>query len=132
MQACVALSEESLGGRRLLIKSGTDFRGRPGLDPAAAEMGSSNTGRTGLSKTAQRILRAQKNPPAPTLFLGNLSFETTEEAIQDLLEGSAQRRHVEAEANESTAPPSAGIRKIRMGTFEDTGKCKGYVSIEIH
>lgn len=22
----------------------------------------------------------------------------------------------------------AGIRKIRLGTFEDTGKCKGYVS----
>lgn len=123
VEACVALSEESLGGRRLLIKSGTDFRGRPGLDATAAELGGSAGGRTGLTKTAQRILRAQKNPPAPTLFMGNLSFETKEQDIRTLLENSARSRVAEAE--EGAPPPSAGIRKIRMGTFEDSGKCKG-------
>ena len=40
VERCVALSESQLGGRNLLIKSGTDFRGRPGLDPTAAELGS--------------------------------------------------------------------------------------------
>lgn len=127
---CVALSETMLHGRRLLIKNGNDFRGRPGLDPSAEELGGSPAGgRTGLTKTAQRILRAQKNPPAPTLFMGNLSFETTEVDIRELLEGSARRRHMEGvEVTDADAvPPQAGIRKIRMGTFEDTGKCKGYV-----
>lgn len=129
---CVALSETMLHGRRLLIKNGNDFRGRPGLDPSAAELGGSPAGgRTGLTKTAQRILRAQKNPPAPTLFMGNLSFETSEDDIRELLESSVRRRHMEGVETDdaSMAPPQAGIRKIRMGTFEDTGKCKGYVGV---
>ncbi|WFD20110.1 Nucleolar protein 13 [Malassezia caprae] len=130
---CVALSETMLHGRRLLIKNGNDFRGRPGLDPSAAELGGNPAGgRTGLTKTAQRILRAQKNPPAPTLFMGNLSFETTDDDIRELLEGSARRRHMEGiDADDAdAAPPQAGIRKIRMGTFEDTGKCKGFAFID--
>ena len=133
VEACMALSEESLAGRRLLIKSGSDYTGRPGLDPTALTHSASATGgRTGLTKTAQKILHAQRNPPAPTLFMGNLSFETTEEAIRELLDGSAQRRYVQdhpekEEEEEEGEPPGAGISKIRMGTFEDTGKCKGYV-----
>lgn len=93
------------------------------------DLGSTTSGgRTGLTKTAQRILRSQKNAPAPTLFMGNLSFETKEDDIRDLLETSARRHYVdETPEGEAPAPPSAGIRKIRMGTFEDTGKCKGYV-----
>lgn len=132
VERCIALSESELKGRNLLIKGGTDFRGRPGLDPKAAELGSdANHGRTGLSKTAQRILRSQKNPPAPTLFLGNLSFETKESDIYDLLEGSAQKRYEEtATSDESGVSASAGIRKIRMGTFEDSGKCKGFAFVD--
>lgn len=130
VEACLALSEESLAGRRLLIKSGSDYTGRPGLDPTALAHGtSSSAGRTGLSKTAQKVLHAQRNPPGPTLFMGNLSFETTEDAIRELLDGSAQRRYLQAhgkeDAEEGEEPPGAGIKKIRMGTFEDTGKCKG-------
>ena len=132
VERCIASSESELKGRNLLIKGGTDFRGRPGLDPKAAELGSdANHGRTGLSKTAQRILRSQKNPPAPTLFLGNLSFETKESDIYDLLEGSAQKRYEEtATSDESGVSASAGIRKIRMGTFEDSGKCKGFAFVD--
>lgn len=129
---CIALSESELRGRNLLIKGGTDFRGRPGLDPKAAELGTdANHGRTGLSKTAQRILRSQKNPPAPTLFIGNLSFETKESDIYDLLEGSAQKRYEETTtSDESGVSVTAGIRKIRMGTFEDSGKCKGFAFVD--
>lgn len=138
VERCVALSESQLGGRNLLIKSGTDFRGRPGLDPTAAELGSISSidrqGHTGLTKTAQRILRSQTRPPAPTLFVGNLSFETKESDIFDLFEGSARRRHEEAssfdESNPAPVDAAAGIRKIRMGTFEDSGKCKGFAFID--
>jgi len=130
----VGLSESTLNGRQLLIKDGSDFRGRPGLDPSLAVLGARGTagGKTGLSKTAQKILMAQKHPAGPTLFFGNLSFETTEEEIQYLLDDAAQRRHLEAarEKGEELAPEeaaTAGIKRIRMGAFEDTGKCKGYV-----
>lgn len=128
----VGLSESTLNGRQLLIKDGSDFRGRPSLDPSLAVLGARGnaSGKTGLSKTAQKILMAQKHPAGPTLFFGNLSFETTEEEIQHLLNDAAARRHLEAarENGEEIAPEeaaTAGIRRIRMGAFEDTGKCKG-------
>lgn len=132
----MALSEEQLAGRRLLIKNGSDFTGRPGLDVMAltGAHGASG-GRTGLTKTAQKILQAQRNPAGPTLFMGNLSFETTEAAIRELLDGSAQRRYLQEHENDAedardADPPGAGIKKIRMGTFEDTGKCKGFAFVD--
>ncbi|WFC99696.1 Nucleolar protein 13 [Malassezia yamatoensis] len=138
--SCVALSEQQLGGRRLLIKDGSDYTGRPGLDLSVTSNDSIlGGGRTGLTKTAQRILHAQRNPPAPTLFVGNLSFETTEESIRELFEGSAQRRKKQdmdqdpsddTENDPNLNASSAGIKKIRIGAFEDTGKCKGFAFID--
>jgi hypothetical protein len=90
----------------------------------------------GHSKFAQKILSAQKQPPAPTLFLGNLGFETTVESIRGLLEAH-RTKEKEKEKEKSEAVPSESvnnnnngtsdpwIRKIRMGTFEDSGLCKG-------
>lgn len=119
-----SLSESFLGGRRLLIKDGSDFRGRPGLDTTAV----TGDNKSGLTKSAQKILHAQKNPAGPTLFMGNLSFETTEDEIRLLFEGAAEWRQSQArDAGEETPATGAGIRRIRMGTFEDTGKCKGCV-----
>lgn len=132
----MALSEEQLAGRRLLIKSGSDYTGRPGLDVTALTgVHGASGGRTGLTKTAQKILQAQRNPAGPTLFMGNLSFETTEAAIRELLDGSAQRRYLQEHENDpedtrDADPPGAGIKKIRMGTFEDTGKCKGFAFVD--
>jgi hypothetical protein len=189
--AGVALSESHLDGRRLLIKAGSDYEGRPALDATALALAQTASatpvdgavpkqGRTGLTKTAQKILRAQKNPPAPTLFVGNLSFSTTEAGLRELIERSArtreewaskrrpkeERKNEEpgkaapaAAAAEGSASPQpeaaagdaadegkpqekkrkreekekraegeirgAGVRKIRMGEFEDSGKCKG-------
>lgn len=209
VQSCIDLSESHLDGRKLLIKSGSDYSGRPELDKKAVELAGgivqpsveNNTsgdalvapfpkGKTGLTKTAQKILRAQKHSPGPTLFVGNLSFNSTEDGLREMIERSAAARDAwtngkakrkkedketerkgkaeqdsdEGENEEEKSEQSssdgessnednvgldgkvkkakekekskdkkaeglrgAGIRKIRMGQFEDTGKCKGCV-----
>lgn len=129
---------------------GNDFTGRPAavkeenLDNAdqgdKTKVGKSTaSGSTGLSKTAQKILRIQKQPAAPTLFLGNLGFETTEKSIRELFEAhrgpkvkaeDSQDRGL-GDQKEDRKDKDKWIRKIRMGTFEDTGNCKGYFSFMI-
>ncbi|KAG6854365.1 hypothetical protein C0991_007870 [Blastosporella zonata] len=148
----ISLSEQPLIGRKLLIKDGDDFTGRPaapGADTAPA-------GTITHSKTAQKILRAQKQPPAPTLFLGNLGFETTELDIRQLLEAhrpkptkkkapegdeSASDAEADEEKDEEKekekkekekkqTPKDVWLRKVRMGTFEDSGLCKGFAFVD--
>ncbi|KAF8138790.1 hypothetical protein EV363DRAFT_1522492 [Boletus edulis] len=133
----IALSEGQLDSRNLLIKDGDDFTGRPvkSKTERSEETGDGEGGKVtkiattaqgkGLSKTAQKILRAQKQPPAPTLFLGNLGFETTEESIRELFEAhrgsiSNQRDRKRAKDGDVTKSKDVWIRKIRMGTFEDS------------
>lgn len=137
----ITLSEGRLDGRNLLIKDGSDFTGRPAKNSEGSgneAHGSTKSAQTGHSKTAQKILHMQKQPPAPTLFLGNLGFEVTEDTIRELFESHQNFGHVnpkekvededangaECEGNET------GIRKIRMGTFEDSGKCKGFAFVD--
>lgn len=145
----IARSELPLVGRKLLIKDGKltrtldpscsnqpyvnlgdDFTGRPAV-PGAEGTGVGADASKTHSKTAQKILRAQKQPPAPTLFLGNLGFETTEKAIRELFEA-----HRVVKKKSKDDPEEDGekkkeqvkdvwIRKVRMGTFEDSGLCKG-------
>jgi len=92
----------------------------------------------GQTKFAQKILSAQKQPPAPTLFFGNLGFETTVDSIRGLLEAHREKRNANTITTTATTAESANdgganddddpwIRKIRMGTFEDSGLCKGSV-----
>jgi RNA recognition motif-containing protein len=121
---------------------GNDFTGRPaaakeektGLDPEDKNKSvkGSTSGSTGLSKTAQKILRIQKQPAAPTLFLGNLGFEATQKSIRDLFEAHRGLKKIkeedEAVKKDDAKVADKWIRKIRMGTFEDTGNCKGSVS----
>lgn len=95
------------------------------------------------SKTAQKILSAQKQPPAPTLFLGNLGFETTDADIVEMLSAhrsaAASKKQADGGADEKrekakeefSAQSNSWIRKVRMGTFEDSGLCKGCVIISI-
>lgn len=200
VQSCIDLSESHLDGRKLLIKSGSDYSGRPEIDSKAVELAGGNVrpstqgaaafgefntaplqkGKTGLTKTAQKILRAQKHSPGPTLFLGNLSFNSTEEGLREMIERSAaardewvngkakkkektrkkrkaeedsdddensqgsssegessdeegdssgsevkDKKEEKSKAKKAEGLRGAGIRKIRMGQFEDTGKCKG-------
>ena len=173
----ITLSEGHLDGRKLLIKdgksillrgykamfnvcTGDDFTGRPakaktepsegpggGQGEKSVRNATTAEGRN-LSKTAQKILRAQKQPPAQTLFLGNLGFETTEGSIRELFEAHRHWGHKDKgkegdvkvekrEGNQGEGEVQGGdaakskdvwIRKIRMGTFEDSGACKGSVS----
>lgn len=88
--AVIQLSEQQLNGRNLLIKDSKSFEGRPTKEDVALS----------------------KNPPSRILFVGNLSFDTTQEMLTD------QFQHC------------GDIVKIRMATFEDTGKCKGFAFVD--
>lgn len=73
----------------------------------------------------------------PTLFFGNLSFDTTEDSIWELLEAHRDdkekkhkgRRLKEGEGENDKGNDLPWIRKVRLSTFEDSGKCKGYVYV---
>lgn len=134
----------------------------PGNDHTASE--SARTPKPAKSLLTNPILRNQPNPESATLFMGNLPFDATEEAIRDLIEGNAEARKprperrqeedkdantgaeeganaddrdaeggvVDAEAAAAAKEEQAyrggrksGLRKVRLGAFEDTGRCKG-------
>ncbi|KAH3687809.1 hypothetical protein WICPIJ_001184 [Wickerhamomyces pijperi] len=87
----ISLSESQLNGRNLLIKNSDSFEGRPAKEEGAP---------------------LSKNPPSRILFVGNLSFDTTNESLTEHFQHCGE------------------IIKIRMATFEDTGKCKGFAFID--
>ncbi|CCG25393.1 hypothetical protein CORT_0C00140 [Candida orthopsilosis Co 90-125] len=86
VEKLIALSEQNLNGRNLLIKSATSFEGRPEKE--------------------------SKLPPSRILFVGNLSFDTTEDNLREHFQHCGD------------------IVRIRMATFQDTGKCKGFAFID--
>lgn len=86
----VSLSEQPLNGRKLLIKNANSFEGRPSKD----------------------LSPLSKNPPSKILFVGNLSFDTTSELLEEHFAFCGV------------------ITRVRMATFEDTGKCKGFAFID--
>lgn len=88
VELAIELSEQLLSGRRLLIKNNKSFEGRP-------------------QKTKEES-RNEGKPPSKKIFLGNLSFDTTEESL---------REHFEK---------CGGIESVKVAAFEDSGKCKGY------
>lgn len=90
VEKAVALSEQLLSGRRVLIKNSKSFEGRPEKTEEADT--SKNDGK----------------PPSKRIFVGNLSFDTTEESL---------KQHFEK---------CGPIDSIKIATFEDSGKCKGY------
>lgn len=87
----VKISESILNGRKLLIKNSSSFEGRPESD-------------------ANKPLL--KNPPLRILFVGNLSFDTSEDNLEEHFR------------------PFGDIVRVRMATFQDTGKCKGFAFID--
>ncbi|SCU93055.1 LAFA_0F14444g1_1 [Lachancea sp. 'fantastica'] len=91
MQAVISLSESHLNGRNMLIKSSQSFEGRPDKDD---------------------LISRSKNPPSRVLFVGNLSFDTTEELLKKHFQHCGE------------------IVKVRMATFQDTGKCKGFAFLD--
>lgn len=73
------------------------------------------------------------------MFVGNLPFDATEQGLRDLVEtnavGLAEPENAdsegedEAEKDAEKAPSRggkrSGLKKVRLGAFEDTGRCKG-------
>ncbi|CDS04149.1 hypothetical protein LRAMOSA07104 [Lichtheimia ramosa] len=105
-EKALELNESPLDGRPLLIKPADDFNKQEGSKPKPIQS-DTNSSTTKPVKGAQ-----QKNPPCPTLFLGNLPFTATAEMIQAQFESLGH------------------IRKVRVATFEDSGKCKGFGYID--
>lgn len=87
--AVVELSESELSGRNLLIKDAKSYAGRPG-----------------------KPFTESTNPPSSILFVGNLSFDTTDDEL---------RMHFQH---------CGEISRIRTATFQDSGKCKGFSFID--
>ena len=102
--AAIALSETDMGGRRLLIKSSTNFEGRP--KPSATE--GENADDADPEKGSNGKKGAATARGATKIFVGNLSYGTNEDEL---------RAHFEK---------CGPIRWVKVATFEDTGKCKGY------
>jgi RNA recognition motif-containing protein len=88
VEKAIELSEQLLSGRRVLIKNHKSFEGRP-------------------EKTKEESRNEQK-PPSKRVFLGNLSFDTTEESLKEHF------------------AKCGAIESVKVATFEDSGKCKGY------
>ncbi len=91
LDRALGLTEHLLSGRKVLIKDSKSFEGRPQLSQKDA----SN-------------LAVKTVPKNKRVFIGNLSFDTTEE---DLMERLTQ---------------CGEVTNVHVATFEDTGKCKGY------
>ncbi|CAD6892651.1 unnamed protein product [Tilletia controversa] len=124
----ISLSESPLDGRKLLIKDGKNFEGRPALSisaeafsndqgEAGEQSGASKTSAPGtanaaLGKFAQSMLRSQKNAPNRTLFVGNLPFGATAEGLREILEIAAQRK-LESEKDRVEAMELKELRRIR-------------------
>ncbi|KAH9977733.1 hypothetical protein BGW80DRAFT_1283929 [Lactifluus volemus] len=148
-KSAIMMTEQPLEGRRLLIKDGDSFDGRPPKPRISHNDDDDDAERQGQVKSqtkfARKILDAQKQSPAPTLFLGNLGFETTVDSIRGLLEAhrSKKKKKKKETAGDDAGGGSASgstddkakkddpwIRKIRMGTFEDSGLCKGFAFVD--
>ncbi|WVO20429.1 uncharacterized protein IAS62_001725 [Cryptococcus decagattii] len=119
----VQLSERNFEGRRLLIKKGDDHS-------AAANARTPKP----LSTKAQDIGSSSKRPETSTLYMGNLPFDATEEALRDLIEGNVPDREIVdeegAEEIGARGGKKSGLKKVRMATFEDTGRCKGFAFLD--
>ena len=102
---------------------------------------------------AQGILKRQQHPESTTLFVGNLPFDATEIGLRDFVEANAACDQISPEKKEEEKDDEAeddvereekdggtdpqkglrggqksGLRKVRLGAFEDTGRCKGWVT----
>ena len=105
--AAIALSETEYGGRKLLIKDSTSFEGRPKKEPEPAAAGAGAQGKNGKLQDQQDAFNKDANA-SRKIFVGNMSFQTKEEDVWRNFEKCGE------------------IEFVKVATFEDTGKCKGY------
>ena len=102
--AAIALSETELASRKLLIKDNKSFEGRPKKET----VDDTEEGTASRPGTAAAVEGQRKKNSITKIFVGNLSFQVSEDDL---------RAHFEK---------CGKIRWIKVATFEDTGKCKGY------
>jgi len=98
----VALSENDMGGRKLLIKDATSFEGRPAKEKEPAD---------GAEAGGDAQSRSDANA-SRKVFVGNMSFGTTEDDLRKNFEKCGE------------------IEWVKLATFEDSGKCKGFGWVE--
>ncbi|KAK5632202.1 hypothetical protein RRF57_007916 [Xylaria bambusicola] len=105
--AAMALTETELEGRKVLIKNATSFEGRPQKEAAgpAPEGGATNGAE---ANGAGSTVVQQQNNASRKIYVGNLSFQVTEDDVQAQFEKCGE------------------IEWVKVATFEDSGKCKGY------
>ena len=96
LKEAMGLNEQMVGGRRVLIKDAKSFEGRPEKSQDNGQMNSTSNG----------------SPPSKRIFVGNLGFDVTKEALEEHF------------------GPCGTVANIHMATFQDTGKCKGYAWVE--
>ena len=96
-ETALLLSEKLLEGRKVLIKNATDFAGRPDKAQGATTAAfERNSADSRFAKPAKRV------------FVGNLAFDVTEDDLRSLFEKCGP------------------ISNVKLATFEDSGKCKGF------
>ncbi|KAK1770986.1 putative rna recognition domain-protein [Phialemonium atrogriseum] len=108
--AAIALSETSLGGRKLLIKDSKNYEGRPAR-PEGDDAGKQpDVGKNGASAAGAGATTANGAPQSRStkVFVGNLGFKASEDELWAHFEKCGP------------------IRWVKVATFEDTGKCKGF------
>ncbi|KAL2758191.1 hypothetical protein ACRALDRAFT_1068596 [Sodiomyces alcalophilus JCM 7366] len=102
--AAIALTENELRHRKLLIKDASSYEGRPKKE-ARDDNGGGEQGDRKKSGDAQQ---QPKKPASRKIFVGNMGFATTEDDLRANFEKCGE------------------IDWVKVATFEDSGKCKGY------
>ena len=72
--------------------------------------------------------RARKSKTKKTASASDASSNSDASSSGSESEEEEEKRETVAKLGPGERKTAAGIRKVRMGTFEDTGKCKGFVS----
>lgn len=101
--AAIALSETEWYRRKLLIKDAKSYEGRPEVQKK------NNKNKDDEEEgAAAKVAAAKPHSTSRKIFVGNMSFQTTEDDVRDLFSKCGE------------------IEWVKVATFEDSGKCKGY------
>ncbi|KAJ2450194.1 Nucleolar protein 13 [Coemansia sp. RSA 2336] len=99
LQTALSLTEQKLAGRHVLIKDANDYN-KTGMPSRATKAETGSNKRTA-------------NPPSPSLFVGNLSYETKRADLKAIFKTFGE------------------LVGVRVATFEDNPeKCKGFAYID--
>lgn len=105
--AAIALSETEWHRRKLLIKDAKSFEGRPAKPKPDADGKEAGAGKAAAEASAEQPKSTTKK-----IFVGNLSFQTTEDDLHELFGTCGE------------------IEWLKVAQFEDSGKCKGYAWVK--